>query len=202
MIPSLVIFLHGVGSRGADLAALGHHWVERLPGATFVAPDGPAPFNQGGAGRQWFSVSGVTPANRSARIVDARADFDRVIGGIVSEHDFANRLDRVAFVGFSQGSIMALDAVVSGRWPIGAVLAFAGRLASPEPFAHAQGETRFLLVHGTADPVMPFAEATDAQRRLSQSGREVRVEAIAGLGHSTSREAADAGISFLASVLV
>lgn len=96
---------------------------------------------------------------------------------------------------------MALDAVVSGRWPVGAVLAFAGRLASPEPFAPVLGDTRILLVHGTADPVMPFAEATEAERRLSQSGRDVRVQSVAGLGHSISREAADAGVSFLAGVL-
>jgi phospholipase/carboxylesterase len=201
MNPSLIIFLHGVGSRGTDLAALGHHWVGRLPGATFASPDGPEPFDQGGAGRQWFSVSGVTPANRAGRIVAARANFDRVISAAVEEHGFTGRLDRVALAGFSQGSIMALDAVVSGRWPVGAVLAFAGRLASPEPFAPAQGNTRILLVHGTADPVMPFAEATEAERRLSQSGRDVRVQSVAGLGHSISREAADAGVSFLAGVL-
>jgi phospholipase/carboxylesterase len=201
MKPSLVIFLHGVGSRGADLAALGHHWMDRLPGAIFASPDGPEPFDQGGAGRQWFSVSGVTPANRATRIVAARGQFDRLISAAVEEHGFTGRLDRVALAGFSQGSIMALDAVVSGRWPVGAVLAFAGRLASPEPFAPAQGSTRILLVHGTADPVMPFAEATEAERRLSQSGRDVRVQSVAGLGHSISREAADAGVSFLAGVL-
>jgi predicted esterase len=48
---------------------------------------------------------------------------------------------------------------------------------------------------------MPFAEATEAERRLSQSGRAVRVQSVAGLGHSISREAADAGVSFLAGVL-
>jgi hypothetical protein len=34
---------------------------------------------------------------------------------------------------------MALDAHVSGRWPVTAIVAFSGSLASPEPFKSALG---------------------------------------------------------------
>ena len=60
MKETLVIFLHGVGARGSDLAPLGQIWAEALPRTDFAAPDGPEPFTGGGAGRQWFSIAGVT----------------------------------------------------------------------------------------------------------------------------------------------
>ncbi|CAK6488139.1 hypothetical protein PANNVG_00130 [Pantoea sp. Nvir] len=45
MAKALVIFLHGVGSNGEDLAALGRHWAPLLPDVIFAAPDAPYPFH-------------------------------------------------------------------------------------------------------------------------------------------------------------
>jgi predicted esterase len=87
-------------------------------------------YDGGGSGRQWFSVAGVTQANRSERVRHARAVFDRVVSGEIEKHGFAGRFDCVAFFGFSQGAIIALDAVASGRWPVRAVVVASGRLAT------------------------------------------------------------------------
>ena len=200
MNTSLVIFLHGVGSQGSDLAGLGPLWRERLPGAAFAAPDAPFPFDGGGMGRQWFSLAGVTPANRPARVVAARSAFDGVIAPIVEAHGFADRLDRVALVGFSQGTIMALDAVACGRWPVGALLGYSGRLASPEPLAPSLN-TNVALIHGEADPVIPFAETQSAAARLTAVGLPAKLAVLRGVIHTISAEGADLGVSFLAEAL-
>ncbi|QJU59164.1 prolyl oligopeptidase family serine peptidase [Sphingomonas sp. AP4-R1] len=192
----LVLFLHGVGSRGGDLAGLGGLWRERLPDTAFVAPDAPFPFDQGSGGRQWFSVAGVTPDNRAARIVAARGAFDALVSDILEREGFADRLDKVAFVGFSQGSIMALDAIASGRWPVGAVVAFSGRLASPLPIA--PGSARICLIHGTADPVMPVAEARAAEAALRAAGAPVSLHIEQGGGHMISAEGIRIAGDFLA----
>lgn len=200
MKESLVIFLHGVGSRGDDLEPLGEIWAEALPRTAFAAPDAPFAFDGGGRGRQWFSIAGVTEANRPARIVDVRADFDAVIGGLMAAHGLADRPDRVALVGFSQGSIMALDAVASGRWPLAGVVAFSGRLASAiAPSANI--DSNVLLVHGSADPVIPVAESLRAEGLLTEAGFSARAEVIAGLGHTISQEGMDLAGRFLAEVL-
>ncbi|MFD2239359.1 alpha/beta hydrolase [Aureimonas populi] len=196
MSEGLVIFLHGVGSRGADLAPLGEMWRSALPGTDFAAPDAPFAFDQGSGGRQWFSVRGVTPANRAERILAARSAFDGTIAGIVEAHGLTDRLDRVALVGFSQGSIMALDALVSGRWPVGAIVAFSGRLASPEPFAPST-RTRTLLVHGDADPVMPVQEGEAALDGLKRAGVDASLTVLPGLGHTISPQGASAALDFL-----
>ena len=45
-------------------------------------------------------------------------------------------LVRIAFVGVSQGAIVALDAVASGRWKVGARVSFAGLLAANAGLRH------------------------------------------------------------------
>ena len=192
----LVIMLHGVGSSGNDLAPLGNTWKTTLPEAVFVSPNAPSP-SSFGSGYQWFSVAGVTEENRSARIVDARPSFDTVISSIIAENGFADKLDRVALVGFSQGTIMALDAVASGRWPVGAVVGFSGRLASPLPLQPAL-KTPILLVHGSSDPVIPVTETSKAAAALQALGMKVEMLTLPGVPHTISPEGAARAGSFLA----
>jgi phospholipase/carboxylesterase len=190
----LVIMLHGVGSSGNDLAPLANAWKESLPGAVFVSPNAPS---RAVSGYQWFSVAGVTVENRSERIREARASFDSTISAIIEQTGFSDRLNRVAFVGFSQGTIMALDAVASGRWPIGAVVGFSGRLASPLPLEPSLA-TPVLLVHGSADGVIPAAETTIAASVLKPLGMKVETVVLPGLSHTISAEGASRAGAFLA----
>ena len=173
MAGRLLIVLHGVGAHGSSVAWMADHL--RLPsGVAVEAPDAPDPFDAAphGPARQWFSVTGVTPANRTTRVVAARAGFDAVVGGIIARHGLMDRLDRVAFAGFSQGAIMGLDAVASGRWPVGLLLAFSGRFATPAPLAPVR--TPVLIAHGTHDAVIPVAEAEAAHAALA--GSELLIE--------------------------
>jgi Predicted esterase len=59
MAKALVIFLHGVGSNGDDLAVLGQHWSSLLPDVAFASPNAPFPFEHA-MGYQWFSLTGIT----------------------------------------------------------------------------------------------------------------------------------------------
>ena len=194
---SLVVFLHGVGANGADLAPLADTLLPYLPSAVFASPDGPERFDGGGSGRQWFSVAGVTQASRSERVRHARAAFDRVVSGEIKKHGFAGRVDRIAFFGFSQGAIMALDAVASGRWPVRALVAASGRLAT-EPEAKAEHLTKILLMHGENDPVIPVQETRLAAERLRAAGFEVEAHLYPGLGHGLSPEVVQTASKFLA----
>lgn len=164
----LLILLHGVGAHGASIRWMADHL--GLPaGVAVEAPDAPFAFDQApdGPGRQWFSVTGVTAQNRAGRIAAARAAFDDTLHGMIRRHGLEGRPDRVALMGFSQGAIMALDAVASGRWTVGLVLAFSGRFVPPAPlYAPAMP---VLIAHGSHDPVIPLAEAQTAHRALAGS---------------------------------
>jgi len=195
----LVILLHGVGSNGDDLAGLGRHWAAQLPGVSFASPDAPFHFEHG-AGYQWFSLAGITAENRPARVADARDAFDRELTSILEQHQMLDRLDRVVLVGFSQGSIMALDTLVSGRWPVAGIVAFSGRLSSPLPYSPALN-TPVLLIHGIADGVIPVAESEVAAERLRELGVQVSSDFEPGTGHTISARGAQRAAAFIAARL-
>ncbi len=194
--PILVVLLHGVGSSGDSLASVGKRLASSLPGATIVAPNAPHASSFGN-GYQWFSTAGVTAENRPARIAAARPGFDATLSEIIEENGVAGRLDRVALVGFSQGTIMSLDAIVSGRWPVGAVVGFSGRLAAPEPLT-PNGPTPILLIHGTDDAVIPVQETEQAAGKLAALGLSVETRIEPGLGHTISGAGAAYAGEFLA----
>jgi phospholipase/carboxylesterase len=95
---------------------------------------------------------------------------------------------------------MALDAVASGRWPVGAVVGFSGRLASPLPLQPAM-ETPILLVHGSADPVIPSTESSKAAAALQALGVNVETLILPGLPHTISAEGAAQAGNFLADAM-
>lgn len=191
----LVVFLHGVGASGADLAPLARLWRSALPDAAMAFPDGPAPFDLGPAGHQWFSVNGVTEENRPQRVAAAAPVFDHVL---TEELAWAGvEPEALILVGFSQGSIMALDALATGRWRPAAVVAYAGRLARrPTPGGITAG-TRVLLVHGAADPVIPVHELGTAAQALREAGVPVDTRVEPGVGHTITEAGAQAGLDFL-----
>lgn len=195
----LVILLHGVGSNGNDLAGLGRLWAPQLPGVDFASPDAPFHFEHG-AGYQWFSLTGITPANRPDRVAAAREAFDRELTTLLEQHQMTGKLDQVVLVGFSQGSIMALDALVSGRWPVAGIVAFSGRLASPQPFTPAR-ETPLLLVHGMADGVIPAVESEVTAETLRELGLSVSSDFEPGTGHTISAHGAQRAATFIAECL-
>lgn len=191
----LVLFLHGVGARGLDLLDLSDDWKAALPGVAFAAPDAPFPFDGGPFGRQWFSVLGVTPANRGERIAAAVSAFDAVVDLEISRAGTV--AERTALVGFSQGSIMALDAIGRGR-PFAGVLAYSGRLV--RPIASGRSATPVRLVHGEADGVIPASESIAAEAALRAAGVAVDLHLRPGLGHGIDAAGIRLGGDFLARI--
>jgi phospholipase/carboxylesterase len=166
-----VIFLHGVGSSGAGMQPLASALGLSTEQGYF--PDGLQPFDSG-PGRQWFSVQGITEANRPERIAAALPAFSKRLS------EFGPLKDCI-LVGFSQGAIMALHAAASGL-PIAGVIAIAGRLASPVP---ARSDwPAITLLNGDADPVVPVSFARATQTWLNEAGAEPSLTEVKGLGHS------------------
>ena len=178
----LIIMLHGVGSSANDMAPLGQALSDGLPDARILIPDGFDPFDMAPTGRQWFSVRGVTPANRTQRVDEA---LPRLLDWIEKQRlDAGVAPEAIGLFGFSQGAILALAAAARGAH-LGAVVAVAGRLVDPVPRASAESPS-LLLLHGALDGVIPLHEGADAARRLANAGYVVRFEQQDGQGHGVS----------------
>ena len=150
-----------------------------------MAPDAPFAHDDDPAVRQWYSLTGVTRANRPARVAAARGSLDALLMRQLDSYGFAGRLDRVALVGFSQGATMVFDAIASGRWPVAAAVTFACRVTRPDPVAPPPG-TRMLMVHGSADTAVPPNNSATGRTLLRQHGLDTDHLVCTGVGHEIS----------------
>jgi phospholipase/carboxylesterase len=132
-----------------------------------------------GAGLQWFSVRGVTEANRPARV---QATLPRFVATVRHWQDkLAVGPAQTTLVGFSQGAIMALAAGASAQPPAARVVSLSGRFdALPDA---APAGVQFHFVHGDHDPVIGVGQASAAAQRLQQLGVPATLDLIPGLGH-------------------
>lgn len=115
----------------------------------------------------------------------------------MAAHGLTGQPERVALAGFSQGAIMALDALASGRWPVAGVVAFCGRLAIDDMPAALPG-ARALLIHGQEDGVISCLESESAAKRLAACGADVSCRIVPRLGHDFSSAGLTEASAFLA----
>jgi len=176
----LLVALHGVGANARTMAAVLAP-LEQV--ADVVALDGCEAFDRGGSGRQWFSIAGVTEANRPMRVAAA---LPRLLDRLDQlARDRAVDRDALILVGFSQGAIMTIAMVAQGLHK-GRAVAIAGRLAAPV-LAPTCESASLLLVHDLDDQMMPFTLADGAAARLGAAGYQVVLRHTEGVGHGVGQ---------------
>ncbi len=193
----LVVLLHGYGSDGHDLLGLAPHWAQMLPRAEFISPNAPFPCELAPYGRQWFGFEG-----RDAQMILGEAQTAAaILNGFIDEQLAKRGLDEsaLALVGFSQGTMMSLHVALRRQRPAAAVVGYSGRLIAPDLLPQEiKSRPRILLVHGDADPVVPFQSLREAVNVLELVGIEVTAERRPRLAHAIDEEGLELGGHFLA----
>jgi phospholipase/carboxylesterase len=196
----LVVLLHGVGADGRDLIGLAPALAPLLPAARFVAPDGPEPCDMAPYGRQWFSLADRRPEPMLAGARRGAAKLDAWLDALLARHDLPP--SRLALVGFSQGTMMALHVAFRRAQPIGAVLGFSGALLGPDRLAaELRARPPVMLIHGDADDVVPVAALHQAVAALGACEVPVQWLVRPGLPHSIDEGGITAGAAFMTAAL-
>jgi phospholipase/carboxylesterase len=175
---SLVIFTHGYGSNGEDLIGLAPYWQESLPDTAFIAPNAPQPCPGSPGGYQWWALGA---SDRKAGVNSAAPVLDAFIDAELARHGLTE--DRLALVGFSQGTMMALHVGPRRAKRLAGVVGFSGILLDD---AADEIRTRppVLLIHGDADPMVPVSAFHSAEQSLRRLGFNLATHVSPGLGHS------------------
>lgn len=197
---ALVVFLHGYGADGNDLIAIGREWRKAMPDVAFVAPHAPERMPGAPMGRQWFPLTFRDPSERQRGVVAARPGLDAFLDAELAKNGLG--ADRLALVGFSQGTMMALHVGLRRAVPPAAILGYSGMLVSPELLkAEATAKPPIFLIHGDRDEVIPIDALFAAMDGLTAAEIPMQWRLAAGLGHGIDGEGLRHGASFLASSL-
>lgn len=196
---ALVVFLHGYGADGRDLIDLGQQWQNWLPNVAFVSPHAPEPCGMSPMGRQWFPLTMRDPSERWRGVVGARPSLDAFLDEELQRLNLTP--DRLALVGFSQGTMMALHTGLRRAISPAAILGYSGVLVGPEHLAEATGNPKILLVHGDRDEVIPLDALFMSADALGKAEIPCQWHLSFGIGHGIDGGGLRHGGLFLAQSL-
>ncbi len=146
-------------------------------------------------GFQWFGITRLDPALTFAGVQRAAPILDSFIDAELDRYGLGP--DRLALVGFSQGTMMSLHVGLRRKVAPAAIVGYSGLLAGPEHLGEITAKPPILLVHGDADPMIPLVALHGAVQALGSAGLNVEWHVSPGIGHSIDQTGLSLGGAFI-----
>lgn len=211
---SAAIFLHGYGSNGDDLIGLAPAFAQHLPDTVFYSPHAPSAWEGGGfGGRQWFSLAGYDPELMRRDPKRMGGVYDTMYEGAVRASVFLNQYidlvgthhqltaNRVALIGFSQGTMMALHTGLRRPEALAGIVGFSGAMIGGSKLKdEIKSRPPIILVHGADDPVVPVEALGEIKTALMANGISPETHIVPGLQHGIDEFGAMRAVAFLRKV--
>lgn len=176
----LFLLFHGVGATPQSMVPLGDVLGKSYPRAAVVSVQAPD-LSDFGQGFQWFSVQGVTEANRVERIEAAMPIFVETVTSW--QKKFGVTAAQTALIGFSQGAIMSLSSTQMVADSLAdKIVSLSGRFAVLPKCALNDTAVHFL--HGDQDNVIDYRLSQLAHEALLARGTTTTYDLIPNLNHS------------------
>lgn len=161
----LMIVLHGLGDSLA-----GYRWLPgelNLPWMNYLLVNAPDDYY---GGYSWYDFAG-DPGPGIAR---SRARLSELLD---AQRARGFPTEQTVLFGFSQGCLMAVE--MGCRYPhrLAGLVGISGYVHEPEKLvgelSPVAAEQRFLITHGTRDPLIPFAAAREGVNILKAAGLHI-----------------------------
>jgi phospholipase/carboxylesterase len=186
---SLVVFLHGYGSNGQDLISLAPFMQKALPDTEFLSPNAPdhwqsMPF---ATGYQWFELGLMDPGHIVGGMRKSLPKLNAYLDECLAERGLKD--ENLALVGFSQGTMMALQSGLTRPHAPAGIIGYSGAYYP------------VMLVHGDADMVLSMDFFHNAVEALHAQGVDPITHVRPLLGHGIDPVGLKLGTEFLKEVL-
>ena len=192
----LIVLCHGYGADGNDLIGLAPHWQRLLPTAAFVAPNAAERCAGSPTGYQWFPITRLDPGEMQRGVESASGMLNAFLDAELARLNLAG--DRLALVGFSQGTMMSLQVGLRRAVKPAAIVGFSGLLARGTELEPLSPDTPpILMIHGDADQMIPAQAMLASAMMLGAAGACVQWHIAPGLGHGIDPVGLDMGGAFL-----
>ena len=192
----LVVLCHGYGADGNDLIGLAPHWQRALPTVAFVAPNAPEPCAGAPSGYQWFPISRLDPGEMQRGVESAAGALNSFLDAELARLELPP--ERLALVGFSQGTMMALQVGLRRAVKPAAIVGYSGMMARGTELEPLGADTPpILLVHGDADQMIPAQAMLASAMMLAGAGSTVQWHIAPGVGHGIDPVGLEMGGAFL-----
>lgn len=207
------ILLHGFGADASDLLSV-CSYLDPDRRLTWILPEAPIDFADFGipGGRAWFpaTLQELTQAMTGAyfrnlagmdppSLQDAATLLRNTVYGIARGRD---GVEVCVLAGFSQGAMVAVEALLSGLLQPRSLLVFSGSLIARERWEGLSPPVSppFYQSHGTEDQILPLSGGTALHRLLAEKGLSGTFETFPG-GHGIPGQALQGAAATVAELL-
>ena len=193
--PPLLLLLHGVGSNEHDLFGLAPYLDGRFLIISVRAPNTLEPGSYA-----WFDVEFTSrgPVIDPAQAEASRNALIAFLGEAVTTYGADPK--QVYLMGFSQGAIMSASVALTRPDLVAGVVLMSGRiLPEIQPMIAPAGSLEglpFLVVHGTADTILPIANGRASRQLLSSLPVELTYHEYP-MGHEINQESLSDVVTWL-----
>jgi phospholipase/carboxylesterase len=195
-IERAIIILHGLGDSADGIISLADQIKSSFPNTEFVAPNAPFPCDFSPFGYQWFSMQDMSQEAILGGVISAATILNEYIDHIIQSRKLTP--DKIALLGFSQGTMMSLYVAPRRTPSLAAVLGYSGALIGGDTLTQERKSAPpVMLIHGMNDDVVPFQAMLHAVAGLQNANINVTSLPCPNLAHSIDDLGLTQGVMFL-----
>jgi len=200
-ISNAIILLHGYGGDGKDISMLILNWKRFLPNTVFLCPDGHATCSINPSGFQWFDLTKDDQGYILYESIKAEKKLIKFVEEVKKKFNLDS--SKICLSGFSQGSMLSINLGLTSDENYACVVGFSGKIINKEDLLkRKKSNTKFLLIHGDLDEVVPSTSLLEAKDFLMRNNINVQTNMIKGCGHYIPVEASSLALAFIKENLI
>ena len=193
---SLVILLHGIGADAFDLIPLAKYWALTLKKTKFYSLHAPYPCRLTPSGKQWFDLEDRDQTRILKEIELIKPMIITFLKKKLKNYNLQYK--DLILVGFSQGTMVALNLTLTMKEEVRGVLGYSGGvILTKSGKIEIISKPNICLVHGKNDEVVPKKMMETTKIILKDNNIDVDTHLIENLGHSIDQKGLEIGQNFL-----
>ena len=193
---SLVVLLHGIGADAFDLIPLAKYWALTLKKTKFYSLHAPYPCRLTSFGKQWFNLEDRDQTRILKEIELIKPMIITFLKKKLKNYNLQYK--DLILVGFSQGTMVALNLTLTMKEEVRGVLGYSGGvILTKSGKIEIISKPNICLVHGKNDEVVPKKMMETTKIILKDNNIDVDTHLIENLGHSIDQKGLEIGQNFL-----
>ena len=191
-----IILCHGYGGDGKDISTLAINWQRFLPNSIFLCPNAPEVCAVNPNGYQWFNLE----SEKEEIILEKSLEAEEKLSIFLNQVFDNLQLEptNVALVGFSQGSMISIQAGLKEKRKINCIISFSGKIINQKHLSeNINSKPKIFLMHGENDTIVSPTHLLEAKEYLNSHGLKIKTKIFKNCEHRIPVEGLSLGLAFL-----
>tara|TARA_B100002052_G_scaffold295959_1_gene323454 strand:- start:1136 stop:1792 length:657 start_codon:yes stop_codon:yes gene_type:complete len=192
----IVVLCHGYGGDGKDISMLAMNWQRFLPNSIFLCPNAPEKCSVNPQGYQWFDLTSEDEEVILEKSLVAEKKLNLFLDQVLDNYQLKPK--KMALVGFSQGSMMIMQAGLKKKDEINCLISYSGKIINQEHLSNnINSKPKILLMHGDKDSIVSPTHLLEAREYLKKHDINVKTKIFNNCEHKIPVEGTSLGLDFL-----